>query len=96
MYITTTLMWIKKTFCYLLFSLSESCNELITNAIPLISSDQFFNPNSLTYTINIILDTPISGQKLFQDPGTNIFEIMVVFHHEIMFYMVILFFLILW
>ena len=109
-------MIIKKTFCYPLYLLFKSCNELITNSISyfnkknfllffdniyfipllIITNIQFFHLNPLNSNINIILDTPISGQKLFQDPGTNIFEIMVVFHHEIMFYMIILFFLILW
>ena len=33
---------------------------------------------------------------VFQDPATNIFELMIFFHHEIMFYMIMLFILILW
>lgn len=50
------------------------------------------NSNSL----NCLLDRPRFGKMFFQDPATSIFEKMVLLHHEILFYMFLLFILVLW
>ena len=57
----------------------------------------FYNFNkNLLFKFNFLLDSPKFGQIFFQDPSTNFFEKMILLHHEILFYMVVLFVLILW
>ena len=47
-------------------------------------------------SLNYMLDKPRFGKMFFQDPATSIFEKMVLLHHEILFYMFLLFILVLW
>jgi len=46
--------------------------------------------------LNYMLDKPRFGKMFFQYPATSIFEKMVLLHHEILFYMFLLFILVLW
>jgi len=54
-----------------------------------------FKNSNITFKNNVLLDAPFYKQFLFQDPGTDVMEYMIEFHHDITFIMFLFFILVL-
>jgi len=61
----------------------------------LVESWDTFKYSNLIFNNNLLFDAPFFKQYLFQDPGTDIMEYMVEFHHDITFIMFLFFILVL-